>query len=341
MGMLFDQLDRCPCAAHDNRVTCGPLIARHAATHVNRLSIIIAAIFLANPPAILFPLVVLRSGESWPPASASQRPVISAAGENAAVVLKGAVTGARVRPFRLENAYRGIEIGKNALVSDLRIEGMEAHVARNCIRVFGTNIFIRNVSCTMSGAAKLSMSELPEGIHIRGGSDIHVENSRIEGFQTTLRPDQYWNGDGVAAERGIANLSFTDVTSDNNTDAGFDIKSPVKMDRMSAAGNCRNYRFWSDADIGTMQTGSVVKRGGISDCVGIWVKGSAQDSGPTIRIRNLVVRTPRPIKIIKVDGGSANITIDHCSIVAPPGTELIASPAAAVRIKADPSCRVR
>jgi hypothetical protein len=185
------------------------------------------------------------------------------------------------------------------------------------------------------------MRYLPEGLHIRGGSDIRVENSVFSGFRTELASNEYWNGDGVTAERGITGLSFTDVQSNDNTDAGFDIKSPVKMDRVSAWGNCRNYRFWSDADVGAMSVGQTVSRGGISSCPGIWIKGASRPPGPVIRIRDLVVHATEPMTIIRVDGDYADIVIEHCSITAPASSTMIAARRELARLRLDPSCTVR
>ena len=263
------------------------------------------------------PLVVLESREVWP---SGARPRVPAAGERAAISLKGMVNGAQVRPVEIDGAYRALATAEDAIVSDLTVDGLEASVLRECLSIQGTNIVIRNVRCRMQGGPQPSMHDLPEGIHIKGGSNIRIENSQFDGFQTTLAAAQYWNGDGVAAERGVNGLTLINVTADNNTDAGFDLKPPVVMDNVSASGNCRNYRLWADARIGTMRIGNVVKRGGIAGCAGIWVNGSKDGAGPTIHIANLIVNSSTPMDIIRIDHGNANIRMDRCSITAPAGT---------------------
>jgi hypothetical protein len=256
-------------------------------------------------------------------------------------MLRGNVRGEHVRPLSINGAYRVIDTAQDATVSGLTIDGVQANVTRDCIRVRGDAITIRNVHCAMIGPPKTSMRFLPEGLHIRGGSNVRVENSSFKGFQTALGPEQYWNGDGVTAERAISELSFRNVQSTNNSDAGFDIKSPVQMDDVSASGNCRNYRFWSDAIVGTMQAGQTVRRGGISSCAGIWIQGADQPPGPTIHIRNLVVSTPTPITIILVDGDYATIRVDRCSISAPAGSTMVVARRGLASIALDSTCRVR
>jgi hypothetical protein len=257
------------------------------------------------------------------------------------IMLRGNVRGEHIRPLSVDGAYRVIDTAQDATVSDLTIDGVQAKVTRDCIRVRGDSVTIRNVHCAMIGPPKSSMRFLPEGLHIRGGSDVRVENSSFSGFQTALEPSKYWNGDGVTAERGITKLSFRNVQSDNNSDAGFDIKSPVEMTGVSASGNCRDYRFWSDATVGTMQVGQTIWRGGISSCAGIWIQGSDQPPGPTVQIRNLVVSTPTPITIILVDGDYATIKVDRCSISAPAGSTMVVARRGLARIDLDSTCRVR
>ena len=87
-----------------------------------------------------------------------------------------------------------------------------------------------------------------------------------------------WNGEGVSIERGVAGVQFRRVSANHNTDAGFDLKPFAIMSDVSAANNCRNFRFWSGGDVGTLTTGDVVKRGGTSSCSGIWLSGSQDGS---------------------------------------------------------------
>lgn len=307
----------------------------------NRVLALAAAVMamLTVPASVLYPLVELQSGQSWP-AAHSPPPHYSAAGEKTAILLRGAVTDARVRPVVIDGAYRAIGMAKDAAVSGLVVDGLRARVMRECIQIRGDHLTLRNVHCSMTGAPKDSMHELPEGIRIQSGSDVRIENSSFDGFQMRLGPKQYWNGDGVAVERDVTGLVLRDVSADNNTDAGFDIKPAVTMDRVSASGNCRNFRFWSNAQIGTITVGGVTSRGGSSHCAGIWIAGTRSGARPSIHIRNLIVTSPGPLNIIAVNDGAADITIDHCIIHAPPGSKLVKMNSQAGRISADGSCRI-
>jgi hypothetical protein len=260
-------------------------------------------------------------------------------GQKVAIVLSGATNGETIRPGVIDGAYRAIGMAKDAEVAGLTVDGMQARVVRDCIRIIGERIVLRDVHCSMLPGPQMSMHEMPEGLHIQRGSNITIEHSSFTGFQMMLGPKDYWNGDGIAAEKPVSDLTFRDVISNDNSDAGFDIKPPVSMDRVSASGNCRNFRFWSDADIGTITVGDVDWRGGSSRCAGIWVAGS-DTSRPKIHIRNLIVDASKPLDIIKVAKGAADITIDHCVIHAPKGTHLLGVPNPGGPINADRTCRI-
>jgi hypothetical protein len=240
----------------------------------------------------------------------------------------------------IEKAYRAVAVDKDATVSGLVIDGLQSDVMRGCVDLHGSGITVRNIRCSMLPGPKTSMRELPTGLQVRSGSDIHIENSVFSGFQMELGANQYWNGDGVSVERQVSGLVIRNVKSDNNTDAGFDIKAPVVMDGVSAAGNCRNYRFWSDADVGSMKIGDAVWRGGSNRCAGIWIAGSREQNRPRIRIRSLIVNASKPLTIIKVGNGDADISIGHCTIHAPPGSRMLDMPGGRGSVALDRSCRI-
>jgi len=282
--------------------------------------------------------LLLRSGQTWPLASPSARKSVSAPALNGVVALRGAIRGGRIGPVTISGAYRAIETSKTASVSDLVVDGLMGHVQRECYRVRGDRITIRNVHCDMIDGPQKSPN-LPEGLHIEAGSDILVERSSFKGFQMTIPGNRYWNGDGIAAERDVSGLTIRDVVADDNTDAGFDIKPPVKMDQVSASGNCRNFRLWSDSEIGTMTVGNSIKRGPKTTCAGLWVKGDAT-AQPVVRVRKLVVRMTKPGDIIRIEEGPANLTIDECDIQAPPGSTLIVAVSKAGKVQLGRGCRV-
>jgi hypothetical protein len=263
--------------------------------------------------------IELASDQVWPGNRSNLAREFDGGGRKAIILLRGSVTGARINSAVVTNAYRAIETDKAAQVSDLIVDGLHASVERECFRVRGDHIVIRNTHCTELDPPRTKHSDLPEGLHIEQGNDIRIEHSSFIGFQMVANDALYWNGDGVAAERGVTGLEIRDVIANDNTDGGFDIKPPVTMDNVSASGNCRNFRFWSDSKIGTMTVGDTIKRGGKNTCFGIWIKGTREGEGemPTISIERLVVRMSRPTPIIHVQDGAAEVRIAECDIQAP------------------------
>jgi hypothetical protein len=268
--------------------------------------------------------VVLTSGKSWPERRGGSRAVLNSPGVNGALFLRGPTRNVRIRGVVVQAAYRALEMRPGAYATDLVVDGLEASVTRECIRLRGDDVVIRNVHCRMTGPPQTSMKHLPEGIHIQAGNRILLEKSSFNGFRMQRAKDVYWNGDGVVVEGAVTDIEIRDVSADDNTDSGFDIKPPVRMDRVSASGNCRNFRFRSDADVGTLTVGNTVKRGGKTSCSGIWIKGAPPSATkPVIRIRKLIVRMTSAATVISIEEGTADIHIGECDIRAPEGSRFI------------------
>jgi hypothetical protein len=261
-------------------------------------------------PQLQFP-IRLKSGESWP-ADRSPR-AVEVSGPKPVIMLSGQVSDARIGPVQITGAYRAIETARDADVKNLTVDGLRGSVLRECFRIRGTAIVVRNTICTQYGGARTRLGDLPEGLHVESGSDILVENSRFDGFQYVKEPLKYWNGDGIAAERPVQGLVIRNVTANNNTDAGFDIKPPVRMDEVSAEGNCRNYRFWADAQVGTLTVGATVHRGGTSPCAGIWIMGN-DDQPARVEIARLRVPAFGDSPLLVAEHGRAVIRIAACDL---------------------------
>jgi hypothetical protein len=289
------------------RISPRPAHAAYSCAAIAALSLLAVS---AGEAQLQFP-IRLQSGESWP----ARGPVgtIEIAGPKPAILFAGDVVGARIGPVHIVGAYRAIETARNANVSDLIVDGLRGEVLRECFRIRGKTIVVRNSYCTQYGGARTRLGDLPEGLHVESGSNILVENSRFDGFQYVKEPTRYWNGDGIAAERDVDGLIIRNVTANDNTDAGFDIKPPVTMDGVSAEGNCRNYRFWSDARVGTLTLGGTVHRGGTSPCSGIWIKGD-DDKPALIEISRLRVRTFGQSPLLVVEHGRAMVRIVKCEL---------------------------
>ncbi|BAY25934.1 hypothetical protein NIES2100_57440 [Calothrix sp. NIES-2100] len=88
------------------------------------------------------------------------------------------------------------------------------------------------------------------GVHLQG--DVHhvkLVKTTMNNCQQSLKPNDYWNGDGFATEENVSDIYFEDTSASGNTDAGYDLKAKNSvLVRTKAADNKRNYRFWSTAN---------------------------------------------------------------------------------------------
>jgi hypothetical protein len=289
------------------------------------------------------------SGQKWPQTADAAsgngaRPVlVDAPGVNGAVLFTGTVDGASIGPVMITNAYRAIETSRKSMaVRNVIIDGLVAdNLQREGIRLKGAaeNITVRNFALTHAAKSN-TPPDLPEGIHVESGRNILIENGRISGFQMISGPDLYWNGDGIATEGHVDGITIRNVSADNNTDAGFDLKSfHTQMDNVEAGGNKRNFRIWNGLTAGTMTIGNIVKRGGTSSASGMWIKGNR--SVPVVTIDKLIVRMTTPGIIIQIEDGPVDLKIAACDIQAPAGSVMLKTEkAAGMKIALGSSCEV-
>lgn len=263
---------------------------------------------------------VFLTGEVKWPATPHGSPLD--AGGDEVVTLRGTVPNALVGPAYVRNSYRVLYVSRSATVGRLEVRGLEALVTDACIRAHADVVVVHDTHCRMTGGPQAGAVNMPFGLQITSAKSVLVENSSFDAFRWTAPAYRYWNGDGITIESGVASAQFRDVSANGNTDAGFDVRPYAILSNVAASGNCRNFRFWSGAEAGTLTTGDSVKRGGISSCSGIWLNGSAENP-PKLRIRMLIVRMTRPGTIIEVETGPADIEIEACDIRAPSGTSLI------------------
>jgi hypothetical protein len=228
-----------------------------------------------------------------------------------------------IGPATVRNAFQVVHVSESANVARLEVRGLDAQVTDACVRGHADVIVVHEIHCTMTGGPQVGRVNIPFGLQISGGSSVSVTNSSFQGFLWSGPADRYWIGEGVTIEEGVTGVQFDAVTSNGNTDAGFDIKPHVVMNNVSAFDNCRNFRFWSGADVGTLTTGDTINRGGKTDCAGIWLSGSDTGARPKLHIRKFVVRMSRPGTLIEVENGPADVQIDECDIKAPPGTSMV------------------
>jgi hypothetical protein len=237
--------------------------------------------------------------------------------------LEGMVSQAFIGPATVLDAFQVVHVSSSATVGRLEVRGLNATVTNSCVRGHAGVVVVTNTHCTMTGPPQVGRVNMPFGLQVTGAQSVSVSHSSFEGFEWRGPPDRYWIGEGVTIERGVRGVQFDDVSSNGNTDAGFDIKPYVIMTNVSASANCRNFRFWSGADVGTLTTGDTIRRGGTTSCSGIWLSGSKTGPRPTLHIRKLVVRMNRPGPIIQIENGPADIQLDACDIQAPPGTAIV------------------
>lgn len=290
--------------------------------------------------------LVARAGVSltgdtivWPGTLPSSMATYSAGDSNVATV-DGIVTSAMMGPAMVRSSYRAIDVSGSASVGRFEAHDIDAKITADCIRAHADVVVVRRARCQMTGEPQVGRINMPFGLQVTSARTVLVEDSSFDGFQWRASDYRFWNGEGVSIERGVAGVQFRRVTANNNTDAGFDLKPFAIMSEVSAANNCRNFRFWSGGDAGTLTTGDVLKRGGTSSCSGIWLNGSKDGPRFKLHIKKLVVRMSRPAMIIEVENGPADIEIDECDIRAPQGSEMIRFESGAGKVRLGRGCQI-
>jgi hypothetical protein len=241
--------------------------------------------------------------------------------------LKDTVQNRTIGPLQNTGAYRLIDTNKAAFIRNLTISGVNATVERDGIRIRGdaSGVRIQNFHLQMAAASQ-SGPNLPIGIHIESGQNISISDGTTSGFRMVEVPGQYTNGDGVASERAVDGLTITNVTSTDNTDGGFDLKSrDTRLDGLTSERNGRNYRLWGTVEAGTLHSADPRN-------AHIWVSRGAQ-----VHIRSLIARSSTRAPLIKIDGPS-EITVDHCTLQLPPGTKILGENASEGQVHLGPGC---
>lgn len=279
---------------------------------------------MALAAATAGPVHRLKSGESWRP-----RATINAPGVNGAILLQGRVSDSRMGPARIRGAYRAVETAGNGVLRNVHIDGLEAtNLQRDGIRLRGSvdGVTISNFTLRMRSAPQ-ARPHLPEGIAIMSGRNITIRDGRISGFRLRGAKGRYPNGDGIAAERGVSSLRIERVEANDNSDAGFDLKSrSTRLNALTARRNYRNYRFWGDVTAGTLM--SVDPRD-----AHVWA-----GKGAVVRIDRLIARSSGKAPLLRVEG-AREIVIGRCELNLPKGTPIVAGARGGARIRLGVGCR--
>jgi len=169
------------------------------------------------------------------------------------------------------------------------------------------------------------------GVHLDGTvHDVLLLRVQMDNSYGNGAPDEYWNGDGFATERGVYDIRFEDTSASNNTDAGYDIKSSsTVLVNAFAEGNKKNYRLWSDSiTVEDSVSLNPQKLGGTSGTSHVWLRDGAiatldnfqaADAGPPatlfdlsdgasiLRLINTIVPDIYADKIILASGSTIEI----------------------------------
>jgi len=299
---------------------------------------LILALTLSADSAAESHAVSLTGSVAWP--GLDRGAAIEGSPDDDVVILEGNVPSAAIGPATVRDAYRVVYVSREATVGRFAVDGLSAQVTYSCIRAHADVVVVRNMRCAMTGGPQSGRVNMPFGLNITAARTASIEDSSFDGFQWRTASNRYWNGDGITIERDVAGVQFRRVTANDNTDAGFDVRPFALMSDVSASGNCRNFRFWSGGDVGTLTTGDAIKRGGTSACSGIWLNGSTTGPRPRLHIRKLIVRMTRPAMIFEVETGPADIEVDECDIEAPAGTTMITFEKGAGEVRLGRGCRL-
>jgi hypothetical protein len=286
-----------------------------------RKIILLAALTTASAQA---QTVSVKSNQTWP---TSNTTVTMNGG--VAVKLSGTVENATIGPVTIVGAKHAVYTNSDAdIIRNLTVQGLTVSQAqREGVRIRGSadGVVIRDFNIGMRSEPQVS-PDLPTGILFYSGRNLRVENGRLSGFRMASVPGQYTNGDGLASENAVDGLTISDVTSDDNSDGGFDLKGRnITLANLSAARNYRSYRFWGSTNAGTLT--SIDPRN-----AHLWA-----GTGATVVIDKLIARSTTPAVILYVDG-AVSVTIRSCELTVPAGTKFSYVATKTTAIALGPGC---
>jgi hypothetical protein len=248
--------------------------------------------------------------------------------DSAAFTLKGDMANQVVGPMQVSGEYRVIESSKALRARNLLIRNIVAtNLKRDGIRLRGDidGAQVRDFNLQMSATPQVQ-GQLPIGIAVQSGRRITISDGVVRGFRMVEIPGNYTNGDGIATEREVHDLTIRGVVASDNSDGGFDLKSSeTKLDQLRSERNKRNYRFWSTVEAGTLT--SIDPRG-----AHIWAAKSAR-----VHIKRLVASSSTSAPLVLAEGG-ASVIIDSCELRLPPGTPRIKRESAGAQVQLGRGC---
>ena len=284
--------------------------------------LIVAAALLAAPAQAQ--TVSITSGQTWP-----SSPTSLSFNGGIAVKLSGTVESATIGPVTISGAKHAVyTTSDNDTLRNITIQGLTVSEAqREGIRIRGDadGVLIRDFDIKMRAQPQVP-PDLPTGIAFYSGRNLRVENGHLSGFRMVDEPGKYPNGDGLSSERPVDGLTISNVTSDDNSDGGFDLKgSNIMLTDLSAARNFRSYRFWGSVHAGTLT--SIDPRN-----AHVWA-----GTGANVVIDKLIARSSTKAVILYVDGAQS-VTIGSCELSVPPGTKLTSIATNTTIVTLGPGC---
>lgn len=263
--------------------------------------------FLTQPADVngsqLYQEFKLKTRTAWP---SIDNITLSSGGR--AISARGKVESSTVGPVNVVGAsyafytwgdsyLRGLEMS-NIKVTESRREGIR-------LRGDVAGATVRNFSIHMRDEPQ-SGTNLPEGIKIDNGENILIQDGCTSGFKMVEVEGEYTNGDGISAERPVNNLTIRRVWANDNSDAGFDLKSNnTYLYDTRAERNFRNYRFWTKATTGTIYSADPGQ-------AHVWI-----GAGAVVVIDKLIAKSSTDIYVLWADNAAKSITIGSCELDVP------------------------
>jgi hypothetical protein len=192
--------------------------------------------------------------------------------------------GIVVQNVTFRNIRDGIYTDDSSAVSNLKILNFSGRgFSKKAIRFHGRSSGWLVENCELDSGQQY-------GDNFAVGIECHdtAHDLLISGGYTANSLDQrpqekYWNGDGVATERGNRNIIIRDHRSFGNSDGGYDLKSEAtELINCTSEGNKRNYRIWGGSQNSPVRLQGCRSlqpsdRGGNGGSHHLWLSGAEGD----------------------------------------------------------------
>ncbi|HEX8485064.1 right-handed parallel beta-helix repeat-containing protein [Sphingomonas sp.] len=232
-----------------------------------------------------------------------------------------AASGKAIGPVWYDGWYRAIEGSNTAPSVGVTVRGVKiTNAARDGISFCAAReVTVEDFDISHGDAFNVG-ADLPTGIGFGrsgcgvSGGNITIRNGRVSGFRMGKQAGVYLNGDGMAIER-YTGVLITNVTAEDNADAGFDLKSTgTRLDALVARRNGRNFRFWGSGDAGTLTSEE-------PRSAHVWINAK---SAQTWTIAKLVARSTTTAPILRIENSfPVTIIIKQCELAVPAGTPML------------------